>query len=66
MARDDPEIRFRAPRDLRAWLKERATANRRSLNGEVVYRLEAAMAAEAESRPASAGGAPAAGEASRA
>jgi hypothetical protein len=36
------------------------------MNGEINYRLKAAMAAEQTSRSASAGGAPAAGEASRA
>jgi hypothetical protein len=58
VAKDDPEIRFRAPEGVKRWLKDKARASRRSASMEVVHLLEAAMAAEA-GRPS--GGAPAAG-----
>lgn len=39
MARDDPEIRFRAPDAVKAELERAARANGRSLNAEVLTRL---------------------------
>jgi uncharacterized protein YlxW (UPF0749 family) len=41
MAADDPHFRLRLPSDLRDQLREAATANRRSINAEIVARLEA-------------------------
>lgn len=63
MARDDPGLLVRMPVDLKAWLAATAVMNRRSQNAEVVFRLEAARAADQSSR---ATGTPAAGEALRA
>lgn len=40
MARDDPMMRFRAPADLKARIEEAAAKNGRSLNAEIVHRLE--------------------------
>ena len=37
---DQSQIAVRLPADLRAHLKTQAGVNRRSLNGELVYRLE--------------------------
>jgi hypothetical protein len=31
---------LRIPDDLKAWLRSQAESNRRSMNGEVLYRLE--------------------------
>ena len=61
--RDEPKMMVRLPVELKAWLASTAVMNRRSQNAEVVYRLEAARAADGKGRPE--GGA-AAGEASRA
>lgn len=56
-----PQFLVRMPDRLKAWVAQQAAQNRRSMNSEIVYRLEAAMAAEA-TPPASAGGVPAAGK----
>ncbi|MCP1274814.1 Arc family DNA-binding protein [Gluconobacter albidus] len=45
MARDDPMMRFRAPKDLKSKIEESASQNGRSLNAEIVHRLEASFAA---------------------
>lgn len=42
MARDDPMMRFRAPENLKREIEEAAARNGRSLNAEIVHRLEAA------------------------
>jgi Arc-like DNA binding dprotein len=38
---------LRLPPELKAWLEEQARANRRSLNSEIVFRLEQSRLAEA-------------------
>lgn len=40
MARDDPMMRFRAPQELKSKIEASATENGRSLNAEIVHRLE--------------------------
>lgn len=35
-----PQIGLRLPPDLKRWLEEQAAQNHRSLNGEIVVRLE--------------------------
>ncbi|WP_062107979.1 Arc family DNA-binding protein [Gluconobacter albidus] len=40
MARDDPMMRFRAPPELKQKIEEAAVSNGRSLNAEIVQRLE--------------------------
>ncbi|KND30894.1 Arc family DNA-binding protein [Streptomyces acidiscabies] len=42
---EDKRITLRLPADLHAWLAAQARANRRSLNSEIVYRLEGERAA---------------------
>ena len=61
---DPARLSVRLPVELKAWLAATAVRNRRSQSAEVISRLEAAMAAEATSRPE--GGAPAAGNTVRA
>lgn len=53
-ARENPQSSIRIPRSLKDWLKERAFSNRRSLNDEIVYRLEMSMKQDLESESASA------------
>lgn len=38
--REEAQFKLRLPADLKAWLKEKATGNKRSLSGEIEYRLE--------------------------
>ena len=61
---DEPIVpmQVRMPHSLRVRIGAAAKANRRSVNGEVIVMLEAAMAAE-NKPPASADGATAAGQA---
>lgn len=40
MARDDPQFRIRLPADLKAWVENAAKKSNRSLNAEIVQRLE--------------------------
>lgn len=40
MARSDVQTNIRLEADLKQWLQDRAKANRRSLNGELVVCLE--------------------------
>lgn len=47
MARDDPMMRFRAPTELKARIEEAASKNGRSLNAEIVHRLERSLENEA-------------------
>lgn len=61
MARQDAGMQLRLPADVKAWVERTAARNRRSKNGEIVFRLEAAMAADGAKLPALAGSAPAAG-----
>jgi hypothetical protein len=42
MSRQDPQVVVRLPEQLKEWLKAQATANRRSQNAEIVFRLEQA------------------------
>lgn len=39
-AREMPLIHVRVPEELRDWIKQEAVQNRRSMNGEMVARLE--------------------------
>jgi hypothetical protein len=63
VSRDDPRVLVRLPVDLKAWLASTAVMNRRSQTAEIVFRLEAARAAEQAGR---ATGATTAGQASQA
>jgi hypothetical protein len=40
VGRDSPVIMVRVPDELKCWLKQEAEKNRRSLNGELLVRLE--------------------------
>lgn len=40
VGRDSPAVMVRMPDALKRWLKHQAVDNRRSLNGEVLHRLE--------------------------
>lgn len=51
-ARTLPQTNLRMPVDLKQWLQERATANRRSLNSEIVSRLEDSRKQEEASQQA--------------
>jgi hypothetical protein len=42
---------LRLPPELKAWLEAQAKANRRSLNGEIIYRLEQSRDTERKGRP---------------
>jgi len=44
MARNDPELRLRLPEGLKAEIEEHAKKNQRSLNAEVVARLQESVA----------------------
>jgi hypothetical protein len=44
MAREDPEIRFRCPPDLKARIESAARAANRSMNAEIVHRLRDSLA----------------------
>ena len=57
---------LRLPFDLDDWIEEQAKLNHRSKNGEIVFRLEQAQRASSNLLLPEQGGAPAAGEASRA
>lgn len=46
MAREDPLFRLRMPEDMKAALKEAADRNHRSLNAEIVSRLERTIVPE--------------------
>jgi Arc-like DNA binding domain len=54
MAREDDQLKFRVPSGLRARLEKVATANKRSLNAEIIARLEASFTNEARSKAAAA------------
>ncbi|VTU37157.1 Arc family DNA-binding protein [Variovorax sp. PBL-E5] len=47
MARNDEQANLRLPKDLKDWLVQQASVNRRSLTSEVIVRLEASRAASA-------------------
>lgn len=42
MSSPDGQIKINAPPELKAWFKRLAASNKRSLNGEILYRLEQA------------------------
>lgn len=44
MSRTDPQFKLRVPPELRAKIEQSAFASRRSMNAEVVIRLEASYA----------------------
>lgn len=46
MSRTDPQFKLRVPPELRAKIEQSAFASRRSMNAEVVIRLEASYAQE--------------------
>jgi predicted HicB family RNase H-like nuclease len=53
MNHEEARITLRLPADLHAWLTAQAKANRRSLNSEIVHRIEGeyrAAAADTEPR----------------
>lgn len=43
MSRDDLHFRLRIPKDIKSWVKETASNNRRSMTSEIVFILETAM-----------------------
>lgn len=43
MSREDPQLKVRVTEEMKAWLTETARANGRSVNAEIVARLEAAQ-----------------------
>ena len=46
MSREDPPLRIRLPEALKAEVQARAAENRRSMNAEIVLRLEWSLEAE--------------------
>lgn len=48
MARDDPMMRFRAPEKLKREIEGAAARNGRSLNSEIIHRLEAAETSDSK------------------
>ncbi|WP_439925293.1 Arc family DNA-binding protein [Nitrobacter sp. JJSN] len=54
MARNDPQIPIRLPRDAKDWIKAEATRNGSSQNSEVIRAVRERMAREASNREASA------------
>lgn len=48
MSRDDPMMRIRLPDDVKAKVKARAEENHRSMNAEIVARLEWSIQAEVQ------------------
>lgn len=41
----DQQVKVRLTTDLKIWLKRKATENRRTMNGEILFRLEQTKAA---------------------
>lgn len=50
MASPIPPFGVRMPPELKEWLSEEATRNRRSLNGEIIKRLEESRAQQNRAR----------------
>jgi hypothetical protein len=46
MSREDPQFRIRLPADLKEKIEDSAKGNNRSLNAEIVYRLDASFISE--------------------
>ena len=49
VGRGSPAAQVRLPDDLKAWLQHQALDNRRSLNSEILVRLEQSRKAEVQS-----------------
>lgn len=49
-ARNAPAVMLRLPQELKDWLKHKAIDNRRTLNGELLHRLEQSRSLQ-EDRP---------------
>lgn len=47
---DDGQLKLRLPLSLKDWLSDKATENRRSLNNEVVVRLQESRKREAKAQ----------------
>lgn len=47
---DDGQLKLRLPAPLKKWLSDKATENRRSLNNEVVVRLQESQKREAKAQ----------------
>lgn len=58
MARSDTQVNIRIPPSMRDHLRKRAERNRRSVNSEIVYYLDRALASENENGPAEAATSP--------
>ena len=52
MNKQQPPMGIRLPDDLRAWIKQVAAASRRSVNSEVIVRLEASRKADQDQQQA--------------
>lgn len=52
LAQDDPHFRLRLPVDLKAFIAAEAVMSRRSLNAEIVFRLEQSRKAQLEPKEA--------------
>ena len=44
MSRDDPQMKIRLPAELKARIEESAVANKRTMNAEIIARLDASLA----------------------
>ncbi|MCO6387800.1 Arc family DNA-binding protein [Aliihoeflea sp. 40Bstr573] len=51
MSREDPPLRIRLPAALKSAVQARAAENRRSMNAEIVRRLEWSLEAEQDHQP---------------
>ena len=51
-ARTSPGVMVRLPEELKSWLKHQAIDNRRSLNGEILIRLEQSRAQQQQAQGA--------------
>lgn len=58
MARVDQQLNIRLPAGMRERIRVKAEANRRSMNSEIVYYLDRALAAEERKGPAEAATSP--------
>lgn len=58
MARTDPQVAVRMPTWMRDRIRERAEANRRTMNAEIVHYLDCALGAQEEKGPAEAATSP--------
>lgn len=51
VSRGSPVAQVRLPEELKSWLQHEAIDNRRSLNSEIVVRLEQSRAAQQSKQP---------------